>query len=249
MIIIIVLAIIIIVGLVIATLISVNKSAGQNQFGGYIKIQNYEQKVKNISTNVEDSIQTSLYNTVKKNSAKDFNPTTVKDAYIREASDTQSYDTTTAVYSGTFTVDMASIGQSYGVQYSYSISNTIDTGGSPVIISCLKKDQLKYSDFNCKDLLTQQANSDDIILQYLPYQNYSFKISPDKSSGKLVLNVVLSIPDSDYGITASSRMQTVAAYKGEVAKWFATKTIDPSKYSIKYNYTDDGVYLGETMYQ
>lgn len=242
-------AALVVIALIVAAIIGVGKSASQNQFGGYIKIQNYDAKVKNVSSDVKDAIQSSLYNTVKMNTATDFNPATIKDAFIRDGSDTQAYDSTTQVYSGLFLVDMASIKQTYQVQYSYSVSNTIDTGGSPIIITCPTPDQLKYGVFTCKDLVSTQANPDDALLQYLPYQNFSFKISPDQTSGKLVLNVALNIVDSDYGTTVAEHAQAVADYKGYVVDWFNSKTIDASKYTILYNYTDAGDYLGDSTFQ
>jgi hypothetical protein len=239
-----------IVAIVAAVIFGLHKAATQNQFGGYIKIQNYDQKIKNVSSDVKDALQTSLYSTVKRNSPDSFDPTTVKDAFIRDGSDTQNFDSDTKVYSGTFIVDMANIKQSYKAQYSYSVSNTIDTGGSPVIFSCLAKDQLKYGEFDCKDLAAVQASPNEDILQYLPYENFSYKISPDATTGGklLVLNVVLTIPDIDLTGDAASRAQIVALYKKQVTDWITSKGLEPANYSIQYNYTDAGVYLGESNF-
>lgn len=233
------------IAFVIFSIIFALNKKNTNQFGDYIKIQNYDQKIKNISSDVKDAIQTSLYNIVKKNSADSFDPSTVKDAYIRDSSDTQTYDASKQLYSGSFIVDIASIKQSYQTQYSYSMSNTIDTGGSPVVLSCLPENELKYGPFSCKDSFMQQANSNDIILQYLPYQNFSFKITPNTTAkdGHLVLVVTLTIADSDLTGDASSRAQVVALHKKEVTDWISSKGADPSKYTITYNYTDSGDYI------
>lgn len=239
----------IVISLIVAAILGINKATSQNQFGKFIKIQNYDAKVKKVSSDVKDAIQSSLYNTVKTNTADDFNPATVKDAFIRDDSETQSFDTTTKVYNGSFLVDMASIKQTYQVQYSYSTSNTIDTGGSPIIITCPNTDQLKYGAFPCTDLSSAQSNPEDILLQYLPYENFSFKLSPDATSGKLVINATLDIADSDYGTTPAEHAQAVADYKGYIVEWLNTKTIDSSKYTFKYNYTAAGDYLGDGIFQ
>lgn len=243
-----ILAVFIIGLIVLAIVIAVNKS-GQNQFGSFIKIQNYTDKVKNVSKDIEDAAESSLYNTVKKNSANDFEPATVKDAVIRDNSDSQSFDAETNVYSGNFIVDMASIKQSYQVQYSYSVSNTIDTGGSPVIISCLNTGDLKYGTFGCKDLVSTQTAANDALLQYLPYSNFTFKISPDTTGagGKLVLVVDLTIPDLDLSGDTASKAATMVVYKKEVTDWIDSKGVDATKYTYKYNYSDTGEFLGNNL--
>lgn len=217
------------------------QSKSKNQFGNFIRIQNYDQKVKNLSPDMRDAMESYLYNIVKHNSKSDFDATTVKDAYIREGSDSQNLNQT-GVYNGTFIIDMASIKQSYQTQYSYSSNayNT-DVGGNPVVISCLPKEKLIYGEFNCTDFVSQQSSANDVILQYLPYQNFSFKITPDATQGNtLVLNVELTIPDSDINGDLASKQHIVALYKQQVTDWITSKGANPSKYTIKYNYDDNG---------
>lgn len=213
----------------------------KNQFGPYIKIQNYSQKVKNLSPSMRDAMESYLYNIVKHNTKSDFDPSTVKDAYIREGSDTQNLDQT-GVYNGTFIIDMASIKQSYQTQYAYSTSDyNTNVGGNPVVISCLPKEKLIYGEFNCTDFVSQQSTSNDALLQYLPYQNFSFSITPDATKvASLVLDVTLTIPDSDLKGDTASRQQIVALYKQQVIDWIKSKNVDPTKYIIIYNYDDNG---------
>lgn len=244
-----ILVVFLVTGLIFIALFSLNKSDNKNQFGDYIKIQNYNNIINNLSPTMKDSIQTSLYNTVKINLSNEINSSSINDAYIRTPVTPQSFDTKKQIYSGTFLIDMESIKQTYQVQYSYSTSNIIDVGGSPVIIMCPTKDQLRYGEFECKDLLSKQSVPDDDILQYLPYQGYSFKISPDSTSGELVLNITLMIASSDLGPTVATRAAAVTFYKNEVKNWFETKNIEPSKYVLKYNYTDNGDYLGDSVFQ
>src|SRR5476651_785572 len=78
--------------MVVAIIFAVNTHNTTNQFGRLITIQNYDQKIKNLSPDMKDSIQTSLYNIVKKNSPINFEPATVSDAIIRDGSDTQSFN-------------------------------------------------------------------------------------------------------------------------------------------------------------
>lgn len=233
---------VIIGAIVIAAVISRNTTP-KNQFGTYIKIQNYDKKIKNLSGDIKDAIQSSLYNTVKSNSPADFDAGKVSDAVIRDGSDTQKYDKESDVYSGSFIVDMASIKQSYLTQYSYSKSNTVDTGGSPVVISCLDTKDLKYGAFKCTDLVQSQSSPNDMLLQYLPYNSFTFNITPSLggSDGKtLTLLVDLSIPDSDMPADAAGRAAVVASYKSQVMDWVNAKGVDASKYTYVYNYNDNG---------
>ena len=213
----------------------------ENQFGKFIRIQNYDAKVKNLSGDMRDGTEASLYNTVVKNVDAETDATKIKDAFIRDNSDSQEYNRQTTVYSGEFIVDMASIKQSYRIQYSYSKDENANVGGYPIIVSCLPKEQLIYGEFKCTDLASVQSTGDDEILQYLPYENFTFKISPDATQGdKLVLIVDLDIAEVDLKGNAASRAETVALYKQEVLDWLASKGINPAKYELQYNYDDAG---------
>ncbi len=236
------------VGIIIA-LVLVFQGKPQNQFGDLIRIQNYDQKVKNVSSDMRDATESYLYKIVKENKESSFDATTVNDARIRENSDSQDFSQTENVYSGEFIVDMESIRQSYRVQYSYSSNEDNATvGGNPVVISCLDDDQLKYGAFDCKDFVSAQSASNDVILQYLPFQNFSYKITPDSTQGDtLVLKVRLTIPDSDLKGDAASRLSVIDMYKQEVIDWIRSKKADPSDYTITYNYDAAGNFIPEEI--
>ena len=206
---------------VIAVIIILAMRPPTNQFGNLIRIQNYNQKVKNLSSDMKDSMESYLYNIVKKNSSANVNVSGVNDATIRDNSDSQNFDSTKNLYSGSFIIDMASIKQSYQVQYSYSSDrNNLYQGGNPVIISCLPKDQLKYGEFNCTDFVSEQSTSNDTILQYLPYRSLTFNITPDETQGTpLILNVELTIPQSELKGDTASKQATVTSYIQQVNDW------------------------------
>jgi len=237
----IVVILIFLVGLVSLGIYAASHANKENQFGKYIPISNYASKVKNVSSDVKDAIQSSLYNTVVKNKINGQDASKVRDAKIRDGSDSQTYDKETQVYSGNFIVDMAKIKQSYKVQYSYSTTNTIDTGGSPVTITCLETKDLIYGDFGCTDLASQQSSPEDQLLQYLPYQGFTFGITPDRSNdGKLIIAVTLTIPDSEMPSDAAGKAQAIAYYKSQATDWIKSKGLDPSNYTLSYNYDDAG---------
>lgn len=230
--------------IVIFWIASIVTQSDTNQFGKFIRIQNYTSKVKNVSGDMRDATETSLYNTVVKNVSSADIASRVSDAYIRKDSEKQSYDGGTSTFVGEFIVDMESIKQSYQVSYSYSRDVNQDVGGDPVIISCLPKELLKFGEFKCSDITSEQTNRYDSILQHLPYQNFSFALSPDATQGdKLVIHAKLSIPESSLSGDAASRASVIAAYKGEVVKWIRAKGLNPDDYTIQYNYDEAGNFI------
>ena len=232
---------VVLIGLVIL-LAFLFRDTGRNQYGERIRIQNYEEMVENTSSEMRDAKESYLYNIVKLNTDKDFDATTIKDAYIREGSAKQNYAQRDRYYSGSFIVDMESIKQSYWVQYTYALDESNpNVSGSPVVISCLPEDQLKYGPFDCKDLVSEQSAANDVLLQYLPYQNFSFRISPDATRGeRLTMIVRLSIPQLQLKGSAETRRQAVAQYKEQVESWIISKGADPASYDYEYNYDDNG---------
>jgi hypothetical protein len=144
-------------------------------------------KAKGIANEVRDATQTYLYNVVVMNiDTSTTNASTIKDALIRDGSNSQKNEK--GVYTGDYIVDIASIKQSYQVTYLYSKDDS-KMGGNPIVVSCLPKDKLIYGEFNCKDIVSKQASPHAEILRYLPYQNFSFKLSPDATQNeKLTIN-------------------------------------------------------------
>jgi len=218
------------------------RDTGTNQFGARIKIQNYDNIVKNLSPDMRDSIENYTYTVAAMNHSGELKGSSVSDMVIRNSSSTQTFSEDTNTYDGNFIIDSKKLQQSYFVQYSYSKDETnTNTGSSPVIVSCLPKDKLIYGSFNCKDLISESTSEDDALLQYLPFQNFSFKITPvEVDGGALSLNVALYISDVDLGNSAASRFQAVASYKQQVYDWIKSKGVDPTKYTYKFNYDDAG---------
>ena len=96
--------------------------------------------------------------------------------------------------------------------------------------------------------MTQQSTANDAILAYLPYQSYDFSIKPDATkSDTLTLDVTLTIPDMDLSGDITSKQATVKMYKQEVVDWITLKAADPSKYTLQYNYDDNGNPIGQSQ--
>ena len=216
-------------------------NANKNEYGESLSINNYDQKVKNLSKQYKDAITASLYKTVLLNSSNEVKASSIKDAIIRENSDSQDEVIKNEQYTGDFIVDIASIKQSYKVQYTYS--KTVDNevlSGYPILVSCLDVKDLKYGDFKCKDLYVDKSKQDDVIVGYLPYNTLDYRLTGNTTTGELVINAKLNITPGDLKGSVESRQKIVAMYKKEVTNWIKSKNLDPSKYTIVYNYDDNG---------
>lgn len=218
----------------------------KNEYGDGLRIQNFNQKVKNVSTTMRSSVEATLYNVAKKNVSNEIDLLKVDDAFIRDNSDKQDYDKPTDVYTGNFIVDIESVKQSYFVQYTYVKDKDNEEGlTNRVVISCVKEKDLKYGAFECTDFVEEQATQNDVIIQHLPFSNFSFRIAADTTAGEdnLILKVELRIPGSDLKGDLASKQSAVALYKNEVAIWLKSKNLEPSDYTYEYNYTDNGDYI------
>ena len=219
-------------------LISFLLKGDENQFGKFITIQNYSAKINNMPGSVRDATESYLYNVVVMNVDESVNASKISDAKIREDSNTQDYSRN--VYTGSYIVDIESIKQSYGVTYTYSQDES-ELGGNPIVVSCLPKEDLIYGEFKCTDIVSKQEAPNQDIMRYLPYENFSYKITPDATQGDtLVLVVKFDIPQSDLKGNAASRAEVIAMYKKEVTDWILSKGVDPDKYILQYNYDDAG---------
>lgn len=223
-------------------LVYFSRDTGKNQFGDRIRIQNYDSVVKNLSPEMRDSMENYLYTVVAMNYSGTISATSVNDVIIRDGSGQQSFSNDTETYDGSFIVDSKKIAQSYKVQYSYSKrKDNINVTSSPVVVSCLPKSELIYGSFDCKDLISESTTEDDALLQFLPFQNFSFKIVPaQEDDGSISLVVTLYISSVDLGSTNESRAQAVHSYKQQVYNWVASKGVDHTKYTYTFNYDDAG---------
>ncbi|MEV8358478.1 hypothetical protein [Microbacterium sp. NPDC076895] len=215
-----------------------------NQYGEGVEIGGYSGQVNNLPSDYLDGFEAALLKMVRYNGISDAEASDIRDATIRDGSAKQTYlDGKGTGYSGSFIVDIASIKQSYEIQYEYAAPNTgVTTSGYPVLVNCLDTDQLIYGDFGCKNLYAAESEDLDPLVSHLPYKNLTYQINADSTAGgdKLRLNVKLSIPDIDLSGDEASRRQTITLYKAEVTKWISSQGVDPANYDIHYNYSDTG---------
>ena len=215
-----------------------------NPYGNGIIIQNYNDKIKNLPSEMKQGTEAYLYNIADRNNKGSYNLKSIKDAYIRNGSNTQDYSESKNLYSGNYIVDIESIKQSYYIQYTYSSDQkNVHAPGDAIIVSCLPKDKLIYGIFNCSDFISAQASKYEDIIQFLPFENFSFKLSANATSGedKVILVAELRIPDSDLTGDSVSDSKVIDMYKKEVTDWIKSKNLNPDDYIITYNYSDNGI--------
>lgn len=240
LIIIISIAVLVVLGIIVTIVALLNN---KNPYGESITIQNYDQKVKNLSQDYEDNISASLYKIVDLNTEADVNGAEVKDAFIREGSEVQNEVLKGQRYQGSFIVDIDSLKQSYNVQYAYSTRDGDSfIAGYPILLSCVQPDKVKYDGFDCKDLIETQSSTQqlDALVNFLPHSTLSYSLKADATGDEFVVHAKLNIPEVDLKGDAASRQQTVQLYKSLVTDYIRSNGFDPEKYTIEYNYTDDG---------
>ena len=233
-----IIGILVIIGIIISV-ISIN--ANKNQYGEAITIKGYDQKVKNLSKEYKDNISAALYDAVKFNSEGEVKASDIKDATIRDGSDKQGEIERASKYTGSFIVDIPSITQSYKIQYSYSSDpNDPILSGYPILVDCVPTEDVIYKDFKCKSILSGNTTKEDPIISNLPKETLGYKLWADTTSGTLVLNANLRIPEIDLSGNENSRRDVVAHYKQTVIDWITSLGLDASKYTINYDYSDTG---------
>ena len=229
-----VLAVSIVLLIIIASVIAYLQS-NRNAYGDGLKIQNYDQMVKNLPSETHQSIEASLYNIVKQNS--NTKVSSVKDTYIRKDSAKQDEVSKGKQYSGSFIVDIESLKQSYRVAYAYSSTpNDGFMDGYPINIICLNPNELIYGEFDCKGTTTSETATSDPILKLVPHSTLNYKITPFLDLDRdrhITLTVTLLLTEADRSINEAA---AVEQYKAEALEWLNTQGLDLSRYTINYVY-------------
>lgn len=225
--------VIIMVGLVALGLFGIIRDLTKNPYGDSTTIGNYSQKITTLPDDYRDLFTATLYDMIKLNYSGDKPIPSINDALIRDDSNKETVSTK-GRHAGSFIVDIASIEQSYLVQYEYS-SNPSDAfmSGYPILISCLDEDQLTYKPFACKEMYSDGFETFDPIFDIVPYATLNYQIDASKGADNttaLTIELYLTEADKD------NKESVVATYKNEALMWLRSKGFDPSDYKITYLY-------------
>ncbi|MGV9002148.1 MAG: hypothetical protein ACOH18_04335 [Candidatus Saccharimonadaceae bacterium] len=222
-----------IIAIIVVTFMYFNQKNSAQDDG--IRINNYSNYVKNLSSSERKAIETTLYNTVLMNGSDAKKISTIKDAEIRSSSYQQSSKDN--IYSTNFIVDIQSIKQSYKIEDRYSSQKREDSGlyDYTTLVLCLDKSDLIYGDFNCQDRESQEngVTQSDPILKYLPISSLDYTLSIDTNSKDLKLTAKLNLTSIDYKL---GEQDAINHYKQEIKDWFTANSLDINSYSITYEY-------------
>jgi len=204
----------------------------QNNSGKRVGIDNFNEKIKNLSSESKDSIEGMLYQTVKINNN---DPDKIKSVKIREGSETQNYNSDLKLYTGSFIVDLESIKKSFRINYTEVKSDDKSmVGGYPFRVTCLTKEELIFGEFDCKTIYNNtEVSGKDSILNKLPYTTLDYSVDGKFLGDKLVIIVDFTLSEAD---TRSGVDAVISKYKQEISDWIKSNGFNPSDYDYQYNY-------------
>lgn len=186
------LAIILIV-LIVLICVTIARSLHNNPYGDQITISNIDDYYKDFDVNEKDLIYHYLHIITSMNVQEGVSIPN-SGAMIRDGSASLEHDSTEGIETGKFIVDINSLKQSYGVQFTWVTEETSNyDNGYPVIVYCLDAEEQVYDFNNCIDMFENDTkeypitNDLPIIEQYYTddyseFVDYSmlYEITDDK---------------------------------------------------------------------
>lgn len=186
-------------------------------------------------------IKHNLLTVVNLNSDETIESDSIDDIRIRDNSFSQEYDQETTLHHVEFIVDIESIKQSYNVSYEWVDNQdewrAMDETGT--LVTCLPINELRYGDFNCKDLLTEQSGETDPVLERLENTPISpiFKVYgqiEDNGSKKIIIQILAN------NYTQRAREQ-FDDYRKEARDWLNEQNVDLDTYTIEWRNLENEV--------
>ncbi|MBQ6393751.1 hypothetical protein IJH74_00685 [Candidatus Saccharibacteria bacterium] len=199
-----------------------------------VKINNLEEISKNYPKNPEkiDFITHALYSTIDYNT--NINPKDVKDINIRNDTYVQIDNPRLGTHEVSYIVDIPSLEQSYQLHYIWADQDNNNESGSgdyTDYASCLQDESLAiYPDFNCQDMFSIAAGTNDRVIYFLPYFDPLDRFSASyliDSSNRLTINV---------SINDCSNQELSSIYKTVADTWLKENNITTDNYIIKYTF-------------
>lgn len=197
-------------------------------------IKNFNSLVKNLPDDQKKNIYSALAIIIKHNNQdKTIDMNIIDDAIIRKDSASQKELKKDTNYTGTFIVDIASLKQSYRINYMYSSDPNSDfDSGYPVIASCLEESELIYGYFKCEQPNAQLRESGDKLLKLLPYNSPYYTITgiPATSSDSKP-TIVIQIMST---YNSERTRKTFMTYKDQALAWIKEQGVSIDDYTVRY---------------
>lgn len=215
-----------------------------NPYTDYVEIANLDrftrwQKKDDATLYV---VQHMLFNTINYNTHPPISTGQVTDALVRDNTFNQSFDKETEIYTVSFVVDIASLQQSYNIQYQWAQQGSgADLDEYGTLISCLDTDRLVYGAFNCRDDLSQESTAPDAIYRFLPHTTLSTRViaGTRDAEGRLQLKATITLS------AAEERGNTAAAiqrHQEQLDSWLRSTGLEPANYIFDYTIIHPSLY-------
>ncbi len=203
----------------------------KNQFGDELQISNLSQYTREDPTSL-DSIRHSLFAIVNLNRDTPVKNNSIKDIVVRENTFKREQNPKTQVITISFIVDIASLKQSYSVQYQWHPTKkwTEDLDEYGTYVTCLPVEKLTYGDFSCKDFSTEARGPSDKLLSQLPHETDQYAITLKQGVKTLGLTIWTTPEDERTGSKAA-----VDRYEAQALDWIEAQGEDSDDWTIEYN--------------
>jgi len=219
---------------VVAVVLAIYEN-NKNPYPNYINIANLDDFTTGKPTDRDtlNFIRYALFNTISYNLDRPLANGEIEDVLIRPNSFLQTYNEATKAHSVSFIVDIESLQQSYGVRYQWSNNRSFVTAEYSTLVFCLPIDQLIFSDFRCKYMMSSENQVSDPIMRHLPHSTLNFRITAGGlDNGKLTLNITITLSAYDERTNPDA---AIDSYKTEVTNWIKSIDQDPNDYNLNYN--------------
>lgn len=224
--------------ILILSLLFISGIFHRNPYGPEIKIDNFTTYYKTVPDNIRDHLFATLYDNVELNS-EDKSRLTKPKASIRENSVAESYNQTSGFYTSTALVDLPTIQQSYSINLYWNPENTEEDSSLAAAVaasvSCPKKSDLIYPDFNCKNAYGTNSIS-TLFDKYPIMSDLPIKVAFYESGYGTYVSYEISciITEDDEGITLTITDYTGGNYDRALKKLADDYNIKPDDLPIKY---------------
>lgn len=215
----------------------------KNPYGDEIAISNFDEYFKEVPNDYKERIFYNLYNMVKRNLPdEDTDELNKAVGEVRESSVERRFNSETNVHYDSFLVDLETVRQTYRVQFEWSTNKDNQyIVGADVILTCPKKSESAYDDFQCIDMFIEQKEIADRIYEEFPIiESLPIDIAYyERKTGRYIsyrIAGALSEDEKEYTITITDRSgeNYNLALERIREQWCGRSKCNPDDYKIKY---------------